>query len=110
MLQERQAVLRSFKASPSNQYITGLMGEIIAALNAKEMFKEGQIYMTGGTYNKIAGSTFSGQSVNDIVAEYSDIKFGINVKHFGLMKNQYFKIQKTQKDFSLINHRKQKQV
>lgn len=82
MLQERQAVLRSFKASPSNQYITGLMGEIIAALNAKEMFKEGQIYMTGGTYNKIAGSTFSGQSVNDIVAEYSDIKFGINVKHY----------------------------
>lgn len=75
-------IVRTFKAANSNAYISGLLGELSAALAFN-----GQ--MTGNLYSEIKGVNY-GQSATDILVQgnkdnpenKNTIAYGVNVKHY----------------------------
>lgn len=79
---------QSFKASNSNSYVSGFLGELGALYGANQIFKK-MDRMTGGN-NVFAGFDEGGthakygESVNDLSYNLKEIerKIGINVKHY----------------------------
>lgn len=75
-------IVRTFKVANSNAYISGLLGELSAALAFN-----GQ--MTGNLYSEIKGVNY-GQSATDILVQgnkdnpenKNTIAYGVNVKHY----------------------------
>lgn len=77
--QQEKTIKYTFVAIKSNEFVSGLLGELSSALTFQK--DKMSVEMTGGAFGEIQGSNF-GASVNDLTISKGSKTFGINVKHY----------------------------
>lgn len=96
--QGKDIIIKTFKATRSNAFVSGLLGELAAAI---QFSKQNIAKMTGNVYGEIAGSSFGG-SVNDITTSQNGINYGVNIKHY-ITKDDNITLYNSQKNELGIN-------
>lgn len=99
---QRGEYWKSFAVANSNQFLSGLLGELSGMLLSINLPTE-KSKMTGSLFTTISGS-LKGESVNDLMINQDKYnRFGINIKHYVVSASGTLDLYKNEIDMSIYS-------